>query len=143
FNTNATVMIGPTPVTRKTEIVAAINAIQSSIGTRYTEGIQYAKNQLENFPGNANFNKHIIFLTDGAPQDAGYMQVIASLGPISLSSLAIGYENAIDRDIVQDMVRVVEGRGAYYDVSNESELPSIMQQETLAVSSGSLNDNPF
>ncbi|MBN3489893.1 VWA domain-containing protein [Acholeplasma equirhinis] len=143
FNTIATVMIGPTPVAQKAQIFQAINNIQSSLGTRYAEGIQYAKNQLDNFPGNANFNKHIIFLTDGEPQDTGYMAVIAQLGPISLSSIAIGYGNGISRDVVQNMVRVVEGRGAFYDVGNEADLPAIMQQEALSVSSGYLNDDPF
>src|SRR5690606_2103224 len=95
FNTTATVMIGPTPVAQKAQIFQAINNIQSSIGTRYAEGIQYAKNQLDNFPGNANLNKHIIFLTDGEPQDTGYMAVIAQLAPISLASLPSGYGDAI------------------------------------------------
>src|SRR5690606_4264811 len=40
FNTIATVMIGPTPVAQKAQIFQAINNIQSSLGTRYAEGIQ-------------------------------------------------------------------------------------------------------
>src|SRR5690606_11543600 len=124
-------------------IINAINNIQSALGTRYTEGLQYAKNQLDTFPGNANFNKHIIFLTDGEPTDAGYMAVIASLGSISLSAFAIEPANDTFRQNTQALVRVVEDRGAFYDVSNAQDLPAFMAEDTLASSSGYFNEIPF
>lgn len=143
FDGNPEVLVEPTPVSRKAEIIEKINTITAGSGTRYTGGLQLAKNQLDNFPGNANFNKHVIFLTDGAPQDTGYEAVINQYGNISLSTIAIGNDHGIDYQLVESMVRVVEGRGDYYQVIDEFELPEIMEAEALSVSSDYLNEEEF
>lgn len=143
FDANPVLLVEPTPVSRKDEIIDAIRTIEAGQGTFYTGGIQLAKNQLDNFPGNERFSKHVIFLTDGYPQDSGYMEVIAQYGDISLSTIAIGDDHGIDYDIVENMVKVVEGRGNFYKVVDEYELPDIMEIETLSVSSDFLNEVDF
>ena len=143
FDANPVVLVEPTPVSQKADIIPLIESISAGAGTRYTGGLQLAKNQLDNFPGNQNFNKHVIFLTDGAPQDDGYNAVIQQYGPISLSTIAIGNDHGIDYDIVMNMVRVVEDRGQYYQVVDEYELPEIMKQEAESISSDYLNEERF
>lgn len=143
FDANPVVLVEPTPVSRKVEIIEKIRSITSGSGTRYTGGLQLAKNQLDSFLGNQNFNKHVIFLTDGAPQDTGYEAVINQYGNISLSTIAIGNDHGINYELVENMVRVVEGRGQYYQVIDEYELPKIMENEALSISSGFLNEVEF
>lgn len=143
FDANPVVLVEPTPASRRDEIIEQIRTITAGQGTRYTGGLQLAKNQLDNFPGNQNFNKHVIFLTDGAPQDTGYEAVINQYGNISLSTIAIGDDHGINYQIVESMVRVVEGRGQYYQVIDEYELPGIMENEALSISSGFLNEGEF
>jgi hypothetical protein len=82
-------------------------------------------------------------LTDGAPQDTDYVAVINQFGNISLSTIAIGNDHGINYQLVESMVRVVEGRGKYYQVVDEYELPEIMENEALSVSSGFLNEGDF
>lgn len=143
FDTNARLIIEPTPVSRKVEIIDAINSIQHYSGTNYGIGLQMAKNQLDNFPGNHNFNKHVIFLTDGAPNDTDYMNIISQFGDISISTIALGTGHGVNHELVEGMVRVVDGRGSFYGVTNESELPSIMEAETLSVASEYTNIGVF
>jgi hypothetical protein len=51
FDANPVVLVEPTPVSRKAEIIEKINTITAGAGTKYTGGLQLAKNQLDNFPG--------------------------------------------------------------------------------------------
>lgn len=143
FDQNPVVLVEPTPVSQKEEIIPLIMSIEAGAGTRYTGGLQLAKNMLDNFPGHLNFNKHVLFLTDGAPQDSGYEAVIQQYGQISLSTIAIGNDHGIDYEIVRNMVRIIDDRGKYYQVLDEYELPDIMRQEALSISSDYLNEERF
>lgn len=150
FNTTATVLVPPTPVANKEAIISAIQTIGPGNGTYYIPGLQSAKNQLDNFPGNANFNKHVIFLTDGFSND-GEQAIInmvnqLPLTGISLSTIALydgANQHSVNFAFVASMVRHIDGRGSYYEVSSAVALPGIMQFEVESVAGVFLNEEDF
>lgn len=143
FDSTPQLIQSPVPVSQKSEVIDKIRALETRTGTKYRDALQLAKQQLDGFPGNENFNKHVIFLTDGQPTDEGYSEVLSQYGNISVTTIAIGSDHGINPGLLQSMVRIVDGRGNFYEVSNEYDLPEIMEQETLSVASQYSNEETF
>lgn len=147
FDANLKDVIEITSVDNKDAVISQINNIESGHGTYYTQGLQKAKDMLsEDIYDNAQ--KHIIFLTDGGPQDdeSQYLSVLNSLNDISVSTIALGVEgeNDLNPDLVESMVREFNGRGSFYRVENQNQLYSVMLSDTEQAQSGDfVNEVPF
>lgn len=147
FDADLEDVIELTSVDNKDAIISQIESIESGYGTYYIRGLEKAKDMLSD-PKFANTQKHIIFLTDGGPQDSEsqYMAVLDSLNDVSVSTIALGSdgENGLDPEKVEAMVREFNGRGAYYRVADEDQLYNIMLLDTeQAQSSDFVNEVPF
>lgn len=147
FDANERSVINMTSVNNIDTIKQQIDALTTGSGTRYINGLLKAREML-NDPMFVNSQKHIIFLTDGGPQDdvALYTSVLDSLRDISVSTIALGNpgENQLNPALVEAMVRIYNNRGAHYSVTNASGLYDIMLSDTQQAQSGDfVNETPF
>lgn len=147
FDANQRDLIEMTSVNNIEDIKLQIDALTTGSGTQYVQGLQKAKEMLSDQRFN-NSQKHIIFLTDGGPQDdiSLYTGVLDSLTDISVSTIALGNvgENQLDPEKVEAMVRVYNNRGAYYRVTDASQLYDIMLEDTEQAQSGDfVNEETF
>jgi Mg-chelatase subunit ChlD len=139
FDANERSVIEMTSVNNIESIKQQIDAFTTGSGTRYINGLLKAREML-NDPMFVNSQKHIIFLTDGGPQDdiALYTSVLDSLRDISVSTISLGNpgENQLNPAIVEAMVRIYNNRGAFYSVTDASQLYNIMLSDTEQAQSG-------
>lgn len=111
----------------KEEILAAVEEIELGRGTYMTEATQEAYNQLKEFEAD---KKHVIILSDGEPQDSGYIRVIRQMAANGISVSAIAVGQGADRRIMENIAKT--GGGNYYNAATVKELPDIMVEETMA-----------
>lgn len=86
--------------------------------------------------------KHIILLTDGqSSMPSGYEDTIADgkKNNITLTTVAIGSD--ADRGLLESLAE--SGGGRFYDVIDESTIPSILTRETSMLTRTYIEDNPF
>ena len=109
------------------DILAAVEAIELGRGTYMTDATQEAFNQLKDFEAD---NKHVIILSDGEPQDSGYIRVVKQMAAngITVSSIAVG--RGADRRIMQVIAET--GGGNYYNAASVNDLPDIMVEEAVS-----------
>ena len=127
FDRTAKVIYELSSMEEEEEILAAVEAIELGRGTYMTDATKEAFNQLREFEAD---NKHVIILSDGEPQDSGYIRVVKQMAAngITVSSIAVGH--GADRRIMQ--VIAENGGGNYYNASTVRDLPDIMVEETMA-----------
>lgn len=136
FDANAKLSLGLTPSTRTSTILSAINTLQPGYGTAYTQAINLAALELSN--ASSNSKKHILFITDGAPMDDGYVEAIEALNSdITLSIVVIGESWELNMDAVEEMVEV--GGGTLYQSINGSDLSAIMAEDTKVAINEKIN----
>lgn len=111
----------------KDAIIEAVEQIELGRGTYMTNATQEAFNQLKNFEAD---NKHVIILSDGEPQDSGYIRVVDQMAANGITVSAIAVGQGADRRIMQVIAET--GGGNYYNASSVSDLPDIMVEETVA-----------
>ncbi|WP_431029858.1 VWA domain-containing protein [Lysinibacillus sp. LZ02] len=105
--------------------------IYSSLALAY-EGLQDLKLQ----------RKHIILLTDGySSTNMSYDDLIAAglEKNVTLSTVAIGQD--ADRNLLESLSDM--GSGRFYDVVDETTIPSILSRETSMMTRTYIEDNPF
>lgn len=112
---------------QKEEILAEVEAIELGRGTYMTAATQEAFDQLKDFEAD---NKHVIILSDGEPQDSGYIKVVKQMAVNGISVSAIAVGSGADRRIMQVIAET--GGGNYYNASSVRDLPDIMVDETVA-----------
>ncbi len=86
--------------------------------------------------------KHIILLTDGqSASNSAYSELLETAGEknITVSTVAVGQD--ADRGLLENLAEW--GSGTFYDVADESTIPSIMARETAMISRTYIEDNPF
>ena len=107
----------------KETLTRTISALEMGRGTNYKEALELAKNELEKSDA---VIKHILFLSDGQPNDSGYYDVVqeAATRGITVSTIGLGYSSYI-LDKMADY-----GAGRYYYVDSAEDLPDIMMSET-------------
>lgn len=137
FNSVATVEIPMTPLTRKTDIVKAINNISSQIGTYYTRALEAANKELLSF--DKTDIRHLIFMSDGTSNDTGYTSYIAGMYQKGITSSMIAMGTSLDVTELERMATV--GGGRFYAVSSANQLESIMVQETESLQSDYINED--
>jgi Mg-chelatase subunit ChlD len=147
FDANERSVINMTSVNNIDTIKQQIDALTTGSGTRYINGLLKAREMLSD-PKFVNSQKHIIFLTDGGPQDdvALFTGVLDSLRDISVSTIALGNpgENQLNPALVEAMVRVYNNRGSHYSVTDATQLYNIMLSDTEQAQSGDfVNETTF
>lgn len=127
FDRTVNVIYELSSMEQKEDILAAVEEIELGRGTYMTEATKEAFDQLKDFEAD---NKHVIILSDGEPQDSGYIRVIKQMASngISVSAIAVGY--GADRRIMENIAKT--GGGNFYNATTVKELPDIMVEETMA-----------
>ena len=120
----------------KASLSRIISALTTNRGTYYTEALKLAHEELLKSDAPV---RHIMFLSDGQPNDNGYAEAVraAAADGITVSTIGLGYSS----DILATLAEYGDGR--YYYVSNASELPNIMLSETEQVTVSSLITGEF
>lgn len=135
FDANAKRVIPITPATMRDSIISDISRIEVGQGTNYTGALKMANNELISF-GDADV-KHVIFISDGEPQDAGYQQYVAGMYEkgITTSTIAIGSNTSFAK--LEEIAEI--GGGSSYAVTTGYELSKIMIEEIESLQSDYLN----
>ncbi len=114
------------------KFIAAVNGVKTIKGTSWKEPLEEAVNQLKNFTSAKH--KHIIFITDGDPQDSkntGFTQIAQdaySYYDISLSTIAISGDITNQwRTTLQDLSKT--GQGRYYECRTSAEVLDSIEDE--------------
>lgn len=119
---------------------ATLNRIVSGFstyrGTYYTDAVIMAHNELNKSDADI---RHIMFLSDGEPQDRGYMEAVeaAAADGITVSTIGLGYSGYLLSQMAE------RGGGRYYYVSQATSLPEIMLSETKQVAVNSKIEGQF
>ncbi len=133
FSDEAQVLVDMTPMSRKGEVIEAINGITTADPDRITKfsgALQTACDTLAAF--DKLERKHIIFITDGSPADGkdGFDAIARQMrqSGITLSTIAVGR--------LMNVVKLLEGLSAIsggrcYFVEGASDLPDIMSTDTV------------
>lgn len=127
FDRTVNVIYELSSMEQKEEILAAVEEIELGRGTYMTEATKEAFDQLKDFEAD---NKHVIILSDGEPQDSGYIRVIKQMASNGISVSAIAVGQGADRRIMENIAKT--GGGNYYNAATVKELPDIMVEETMA-----------
>lgn len=127
------------PIIDKEEAVNTILSIPPGGGTEIYRSLEKAYDRM------ADLNvkrKHIILLTDGQSNSPADYETLIEAGKkdnITLSTVAIGDD--ADRNLLESLSTI--GSGRYYDVVDESTIPSILSRETSMMTRTFIVDNPF
>ena len=120
----------------KDSLTRIISGLNTNRGTYYTEALEMAHEEL--LKSDAEI-RHIMFLSDGQPNDQGYTEAVraAAADGITVSTIGLGYSS----DILEALAE--QGSGRYYYVSKATDLPDIMLSETEQVTVSSLITGEF
>ena len=134
FDEAAELIVPISPATQRNSIIAKINAVESGVGTNYVPALTIANNELISF-GDTEI-KHIIFVSDGEPQDNGYKQYIAAMfeKDITTTTIGIGTNSAV----LQELAAI--GGGNFHTVTSGFDLARIMVEEIENLQSSYLNE---
>ena len=113
-----------------------ISELTTSQGTYYGNALALAHDELMESTADS---KHVIFLSDGEPNDSGYGAEVLAMeeNGITVSTIALGYSSKVLESLA-DL-----GGGRYYTVKDVTDLPDIMLSETEQVTISSLIKGEF
>ncbi len=114
-------------------------SIPSGGGTEIYNPLKQAYESLENLKLQ---RKHVILLTDGyGSMNANYEELATDYAEkgITLSTVAIGQDS--DRALLESLS--IAGLGRFYDVVDETTIPSILSRETSMMTRTYIVDEPF
>lgn len=138
FNTHAAVSSPLVKATKrnKESMSRKISGLTTRAGTHYKEALQLAHKELLKCDATT---KHVIFLSDGDPNDIGYYDVAKKMAAdgITISTIALAYTS----DILSELAEY--GNGRYYAVETVKDLPNIMLSETEQATVNSLLEGKF
>lgn len=127
FDRTVNVIYDLSSMEQEEDILAAVEAIELGRGTYMTDATQEAFDQLKDFEAD---NKHVIILSDGEPQDSGYIRVVKQMAANGITVSAIAVGRGADRRIMQVIAET--GGGNYYNAASVNELPDIMVEEAVS-----------
>ena len=137
FDESAELIVPITPATQRNSIITRINQIQSGVGTHYVPALTIANNELISFSDTEV--KHIIFASDGEPQDNGYKQYVSAMFEKGITTTTIGIgTNAV---VLQELAAL--GGGNFHTVTSGFDLARIMVEEIENLQSNYLNEEPL
>lgn len=127
------------PLRSKQEAIDQILSVPVGGGTNIFPSVEKAYEDL----GKTNLQrKHIILLTDGqSDMPPNYEEVLANgrNEQITLSTVGIGAD--ADQNLLESLAE--EGGGRFYDVYDETTIPSILARETSMMTRTYIEDDPF
>lgn len=127
FDRTVNVIYDLASMEKEEEILAAVEQIELGRGTYMTDATQEAFNQLKDFEAD---NKHVIILSDGEPQDSGYIRIVKQMAANGITVSAIAVGRGADRRVMQVIAET--GGGNYYNAASVNELPDIMVEEAVS-----------
>ncbi|WP_096549944.1 VWA domain-containing protein [Ureibacillus thermosphaericus] len=139
FDSHPWEIIETKPLGNKDEVTNTILSIPAEGGTEIYPSLSLAYNNLFDLPLQ---RKHIILLTDGQSATSGNYEELIESGKkkhITLSTVAIGHD--ADRQLLESLSELAGGR--FYDVEDETTIPSILSRETAMISRTYIVDDPF
>ena len=127
FDREVNVIYELSSLEQREDIIMAVEEIELGRGTYMTDATKEAFDQLKEFEAD---NKHVIILSDGEPNDSGYIRVVKQMANngITVSAIAIG--QGADRRIMETIAET--GGGNFYNAATVKDLPEIMVEETMA-----------
>lgn len=123
----------------KKDAIDKVSSIPANGGTEIYSSLALAYEKLQDLPLQ---RKHIILLTDGQSATNSSYEDLLLNGldkNVTLSTVAIGSD--ADRTLLEDLSSL--GNGRFYDVTDETMIPSILSRETAMISRTYIEDNPF
>jgi len=123
----------------KGKVIKQIRSIASGGGTEIVTSLKLAYEQLGPQPVE---RKHIILLTDGQSPflEKAFSFIEKGLtGGITLSTVAIG--NDASRTLLEKMAEI--GGGRFYNVRDETTIPTILSRETVVMTRTYIVNDPF
>ena len=144
FNSGHTNYGSLVSMARKDTIIRQIDDLTTATGTYYWQAMSYARGIITSF--NVDALKHMIFLADGNSNDTNaqmedvknMIRQMASQG-VTVSTIALGPD--VSTQNLQDFAEI--GGGQFYNVARESELVTIMRNETARVAGQRYNQVSF
>ncbi|WP_400247185.1 VWA domain-containing protein [Niallia sp. JL1B1071] len=139
FDDKPWVIVEPTPLKNKEEVVAKIRSVPVGGGTEIYGSLVEAYDQISDLDVK---RKHIILLTDGqSATNNDYEELIneGSKKNVTMSTVALGAD--ADRNLLEELADL--GAGRFYDVQDSTVIPSILSRETVMATRTYIEDNPF
>ncbi len=125
------------------DFVKSLSAL-NHFNTDYSKGLNEARDMLANFDGAQS--KHVIFLSDGYPNQGDYSQLPSSMknAGIAVSTIALLADNGA-KQLLANIA--IEGGGQSFAIDNDADLSNLSNiMENLAFEAKELkfiNDEPF
>lgn len=139
FDSESWEIIPASKVENKEDIINDIRSIPADGGTNIFPSLERAYENLKNVDAK---RKHIILLTDG--QSAAQMPYESFIlngkeNGITLSTVSLGMD--ADQFLLESLAEM--GSGRYYDVQDQSTIPTIFSRETVMMTRTYIEDEPF
>jgi Mg-chelatase subunit ChlD len=132
------------PVRQNSDESAAIDAIKRigpGGGTMIPAGLELACQAVENLGPEKVAVKHVVLLTDGQSQGAGYDQLVARLRKAGASLSTIGVGDDVNPQLLADLAQ--KGGGRYYPISDPGVLPQVFIKEARTIRRSLILEQPF
>nr|WP_280518504.1 VWA domain-containing protein [Lederbergia wuyishanensis] len=132
-------IIETAPITNKKDAIEKIRSVPAGGGTEIYSALEAAFNRL--IPLELQ-RKHIILLTDGQSATSNDYHSLIDKGKktnITLSTVALGQDS--DKRLLEDLADY--GAGRFYDVVDDTVIPSILSRETAVLTRTYIVDEPF
>ncbi|HEY4551891.1 MAG TPA: VWA domain-containing protein, partial [Bacillaceae bacterium] len=127
------------PIENKKQAADKIRSVPDGGGTNIFPALQAAYDSL----GPLKLQrKHIILLTDGQSEAEGDYKALIEKGKetsITLSTVALGQD--ADKTLLENLAEM--GTGRFYNVTDDTVIPSILSRETAMVTRTYIVDDPF
>ncbi len=146
FHQEATVQLELTKPERPEELIELVQSLSAlnHFNTDYSKGMNAARDMLLNFDGARS--KHVIFLSDGYPNQGDFSQLPSSMknAGITLSTIALLTDSGA-KNLLSNIAK--EGGGQAFAIENAEDLDSlsgIMEQLTIEAKEPQfVNTDPF
>lgn len=125
--------------------VTDVAAIESMIGTLRADGgtafFSALQMSLDTLDQSTTAQKHVIFLSDGAPGDSGFEEIVAAMrqDDITLTTVAIG--NGADVRLMNRLAAI--GGGRSYQANEFTNVPKIFAKETMLAGGSYVQNRVF
>ena len=133
FADDAQVLVEMTPMAQRESVLGTIAGIETADAsrlTRFSDALRLACDELTAFDGAQK--KHVLFITDGSPVDAGagFEATVKEMrrNGITLSAIAVGRMVNV-RKLLENLATL--GGGRCYGVDSAYDLPQIMFTDTV------------
>nr|WP_243414886.1 VWA domain-containing protein [Sporosalibacterium faouarense] len=138
FDGAAQWVVDVTGIQDKDAIKNSIGTIRAGGGTSIIPALDEAYLALKDVETKL---KHIILLTDGHAESAGYDQLLENIREdgITISTVAVG--DGADQYLLENIAEI--GKGRYYFVNDYTSIPQIFTKETFLASKSYINNRTF